>query len=301
MRLRQFATLDVFTITRFAGNPLAVVLDADGLDTDAMQAIAREFNLSETVFVFPPVDPLRRAGLRIFTPARELPFAGHPTVGTAVLLSLIDDHRGAGELVLEEQVGPIRCRTRPSVVDAGGYAEFDLPRLPSREADAGGRGAMARALGLAPEDIGAADWPAESWSAGNPFVFVPLTSLDAARRCRVDLALFEDAFKVTGRAAAFVFSREAAMPGHDFHARMFAPSFGMIEDPATGSAVAAFAGYLGAHGGYADGDHLVRIEQGVEMGRPSLMDLRMTMGGEKLIAASIGGNAVRVCQGTLHE
>ena len=298
---RRFATLDVFTLTQFAGNPLAVVLDADGLETDAMQAIAREFNLSETVFVLPPANPLHRALLRIFTPARELPFAGHPTVGTAVLLSLIDDHRGAGELILEEQVGAIRCRTRPSVVDAGGYAEFDLPRLPSREAEAADRGTMARALGLAPDDIGVADWPAESWSAGNPFVFVPLGSLDAARRCRVDLATFEDVFNVAGRAAAFVFSRETATPDHDFHARMFAPSFGMIEDPATGSAVAAFAGYLAAYGGYPDGDHLVRIEQGVEMGRPSLMDLRMTLAGGQLAAASIGGHAVRVCEGTLHE
>ena len=299
--MRRFATLDVFTLTQFAGNPLAVVLDAGGLETDAMQAIAREFNLSETVFVLPPVNPLHRAALRIFTPARELPFAGHPTVGTAVLLSLIDDHRGAGELILEEQVGAIRCRTRPSVVDAGGHAEFDLPRLPSREADGIDRGTMARALGLAPEDIGVDDWPSEAWSAGNPFVYVPLATIDAARRCQVDLGRFEDAFRVAGRAAAFVFSRETVTPDHDFHARMFAPSFGMLEDPATGSAVAAFAGYLAAHGGYADGDHLVRIEQGVEMGRPSLMDLRMTLAGGQLVAASIGGHAVRVCEGTLHE
>ena len=301
MRQRQFATLDVFTITPFAGNPLAVVLEADGLETDAMQAIAREFNLSETVFVFPPVDALHRAELRIFTPARELPFAGHPTVGTAVLLSLIDDHRGAGELVLEEQVGPIRCRTRPSVVDAGGYAEFDLPRLPSREPGASDPGAVAQALGLAARDIGLDGWPVEQWSAGNPFTFVPIASLEAARRCRVDLATFDEACRGTDRAAAFVFSRADTASGHDFHARMFAPSFGMIEDPATGSAVAAFAGYLAAHGGYADGDHLLRIEQGVEMGRPSLMELRMTMAGGQLVTASIGGHAVRVCEGTLHE
>ena len=299
MNQRRYATLDVFTSIPFAGNPLAVVLEADGLETDAMQAIAREFNLSETVFVFAPVEASHRARLRIFTPARELPFAGHPTVGTAVLLSLLDDHRGAGELVLEEQVGPIVCRTRPSVVDAAGHAEFDLPRMPSREAAGGEVPALAQAIGLSPDDLRVDGWPAESWSAGNPFVLVPLATLDAARRCRIDLAKFEDAFRVTGRAAAFVFSRETSMTGHDFHARMFAPSFGMIEDPATGSAVAAFAGYLAAYGGYGDGDHLVRIEQGVEMGRPSLMELRMTMANGKLVRASIGGQAVRVCEGTL--
>lgn len=300
MHKRRYATLDVFTAIPFAGNPLAVVLDAIGLDDDAMQAIAREFNLSETVFVFPPADPAHRARLRIFTPARELPFAGHPTVGTAVLLAVLDDHRGAGEFILEEQVGPIRCRTRPSVVDAAGHADFDLPRIPSREGDVGVEGAvMAQALGLAPEDLRVDGWPAEPWSAGNPFVFVPLASLDAAGRCRVDLATFEDAFRVTGRAAAFVFCRETSVTGHDFHARMFAPSFGMIEDPATGSAVAGFAGYLAAHGGYGDGDHLVRIEQGIEMGRPSLMELRMTMTGGRLTAASIGGSAVKVAEGML--
>jgi trans-2,3-dihydro-3-hydroxyanthranilate isomerase len=300
--MRRFATLDVFTDRRFAGNPLAVVLDAAGLETAAMLAIAREFNLSETVFVLPPEDPSHRARLRIFTPARELPFAGHPTVGTAVLLSIVDDHRGPAELVLEEQVGAVRCRFRPATADAG-HAEFDVPRLPSREtgASADDRNAMAQALGLAPNDLGIDGWPLEPWSAGNPFTFVPLASLDAATRCRVDLATFDDAFRGTDRAAAFVFSRGSAESGRDFHARMFAPSFGMIEDPATGSAVAAFAGYLAAHGHYSDGEHLVRVEQGVEMGRPSLMDLRMTMSGGKLVRASIGGQAVRVCEGTLRD
>src|SRR4249919_587693 len=126
---RRFATLDVFTERRFAGNPLAVVLDPQGLDTAAMQAIAREFNHPETVFVFPPRDSAHRAALRIFTPAAELPFAGHPTVGTAVLLGRLDGGV-ARELVLEEGIGPVRCRT--ALLDAdGGRASFDLPRLPA--------------------------------------------------------------------------------------------------------------------------------------------------------------------------
>ena len=295
---RRFATLDVFTDTRFAGNPLAVVLDADGLDTPAMMKIAREFNHSETVFVQPPADASHRAKLRIFTPARELPFAGHPTVGTAVMLSLVDGRDGSAGMVLEEQVGLVPCRVRPSSADAG-YAQFDLPRLPAQEACELDRGAMARALGLESGDLGIDDWSAELWSGGNPFVLVPIAILEAAGRCRVDLATFEDTFRASGRAAAFVFTRETSSKGHDFHARMFAPSFGMIEDPATGSAVAAFAGYLATHGKYADGEHLVKIEQGVEMGRPSLMELRLTMAGGRLTAASIGGGAIRVCEGRI--
>jgi len=298
---RKYFTLDVFTDEQFAGNPLAVVLDGGGLETDAMQRIAREFNLSETVFVMPPANASHRARLRIFTPARELPFAGHPTVGTAVLLSLIDG-RGATAFVLEEQVGPVPCRVRPSGTDAG-HAEFDLPRLPTMEPNTGDRADRARALGLAPGDFAAesSGWPIEVWSAGNPFTMVPLANLDAAERCRVDLATFDAAFRASNRSAAFVFAREGTHPGSHFHARMFAPSFGILEDPATGSAVAAFSGYLAAHGGYADGEHVVRIEQGIEMGRASFMDLRMTVAQGKLTAAAIGGHAVTVSEGTIRK
>jgi trans-2,3-dihydro-3-hydroxyanthranilate isomerase len=295
--MRRFATLDVFTTTRLAGNPLAVVLDSDGLTADAMLAIAREFNLSETVFVHPPADPAHRARLRIFTPGRELPFAGHPTVGTAVLLASLDG-RGSTELVLEEQVGAVRCRVRPTGSDAG-HAEFDVPRLPAREDGESDRTAMAHAIGLAPDDIGFDGWPVERWSAGNPFTFVPLKSLDAIRRCRVDLATFEHAFGAGGRAAAFVFCRQTTEQGHDFHARMFAPNMGPLEDPATGSAVAAFAGYLAAHGAYADGERVIRVEQGFEMGRPSLIELRIHLKGGQVESASIGGSAVIVSEGTL--
>ena len=295
---RRFATLDVFTTARFAGNPLAVVLDSDGLDTGAMLAIAREFNLSETVFVHPPAAPEKRARLRIFTTARELPFAGHPTVGTAVLLAILDGRDGTTDIVLEEQIGDVHCRVRPTGSDSG-HAGFDLPRLPTREPGDGDPAIMAAAIGLDTGDVGVDVWPVERWSAGNPFTFVPVGGLDAVQRCHVDLAGFDDAFRCGGAAAAFVFCRETAGRHADFHARMFAPGMGPIEDPATGSAVAAFAGYLAAHAAYGDGDHLVRVEQGVEMGRPSLIELRMTIGGGRLTAASIGGSAVIALEGTL--
>lgn len=291
---RRFATLDVFTDTPFAGNPLAVVLQPDGLDTQAMQAIAREFNLSETVFVFPPADKLNRAKLRIFTPARELPFAGHPTVGTAVLLGL---KTGSGSFVLEEQIGPVPCRAE-SRGTRSGRASFDLPRLPTKESGSPPVAARSAALGLSSGDF-SNDLPAECWSAGNPFTFVPLGGLDAMSRCSIDVARFNDAFGGTGRAAAFVFCRETRATTSAFHARMFAPGMGVLEDPATGSAVAAFAGYLAVHGGYADGTHVVCIEQGYEMGRPSLLELTIVITNGTLSGASIAGGAVVVMEGTI--
>ena len=293
---RRFATLDVFTDTRFTGNPLAVVLEPDGLNAAAMQQIAREFNLSETVFVFPPADRANRAKLRIFTPGRELPFAGHPTVGTAVLLAGID---GSSErtFTLEERIGLVPCRFRSSGAGRG-RASFDIPRLPAKEADSPDIAAMAAALGLKEADIGLEGFAAARWSAGNPFTFVPLRGLDAMARCGVDVA-FNGVFGEGGPAAAFLFCQTVRRPGNDFHARMFAPDMGVHEDPATGSAVAAFSGYLAARGGYADGEHLVRIEQGEEMGRPSLLELTLRIQGGALAGASIAGEAVVVAEGTI--
>jgi trans-2,3-dihydro-3-hydroxyanthranilate isomerase len=294
---RRFATLDVFTSKRFAGNPLAVVLEPEGLDTAAMQAIAREFNLSETVFVFPPAEKQHRAALRIFTPGRELPFAGHPTVGTAVLLGRLDGGSGARKFVLEEKVGPVPCSVEPS--QEGGHATFDIPRLPAQAGDVADAATLARALSLAPGDIGFAGFTASRWSAGNPFTVVPVRGLDAMARCRPDLAHFDAAFGGGDFCAPFVVCGETAEAGNTFHARMFAPGVGVAEDPATGSAAAAFAGYLAAHGGYRDGAHMVRIEQGYEMGRPSLMELTLKIAGGKLTGASIGGGSVVVTEGTI--
>jgi trans-2,3-dihydro-3-hydroxyanthranilate isomerase len=294
---RRFATLDVFTERRFAGNPLAVVLDPQGLDTAAMQVIAREFNHPETVFVFPPREPAHRAAVRIFTPAAELPFAGHPTVGTAVLLARIDGGT-ARELVLEEGIGAVRCRTALTNPD-GGRAAFDLPRLPAEAGAAPAADAIAAALGLEPGDIGFGDFVPAAWSAGNPQFFVPIRSLTAIARARPDAARFDQTFAIGGRAIAYLYCGEVSEPGHDFHARMFAPGLGVPEDPATGSAAAAFAALLATQGSYADGDHTVTIEQGYEMGRPSLMELSFAMRGGTLTAASVGGGAVVVTEGMI--
>src|SRR5262249_6693108 len=159
----------------------AVVLEPQGLDDAAMQAVAREFNLSETVFVLPPSEPAHRARLRIFTPTRELPFAGHPTVGTAVLLGERDGGAHSRAIRLEERIGRVRCRVEPRGAGRG-YARFDLARLPQPVGEAPDVAALAAALGLAPEDVGFAGFAPARWSAGNPFVFVPLRSRDAVTR-----------------------------------------------------------------------------------------------------------------------
>ncbi len=241
---RRFVTLDVFTEKRFAGNPLGIVLEPDGLDTKAMQTIAREFNLSETVFVFPPKDKSHRARIRIFTPVSELPFAGHPTVGTSVLLGLRDGGSQARDFILELNIGPVPCRVKPETDN--GRAVFQLPRLPENIGAPADDATIAAALGIEAADIGFDGLKAARWSAGAPYTMVPVRGLDVIKRCHVETGHWKAAFGFDAHAAAYMFCRETAEGGHHFHTRMFAPLQGVSEDPATGSAAAAFAGYLAA-------------------------------------------------------
>jgi trans-2,3-dihydro-3-hydroxyanthranilate isomerase len=291
---RRFVTLDVFTQTRFAGNPLAVVLESDGLDKAGMQAIAREFNLAETVFVMQPSNQRHRAMLRIFTPAAELPFAGHPTVGTAVLLGCMSGYNlGSHEMVLEEAVGPVHCTVEPLARERG-HASFLLPRLPEETGAAVTAQEAAAALGLKDEEIG---FGAPSrWSAGVPAHFVPVRDLDAMGRAS-PASSFETVFGREGRAVVYLYCGETAEPGHHFHARMFAPGLGIREDPATGAAAAAFAGVVMETARPADGEHRFVIEQGYEMGRPSQIELGITVEGGVLASATIGGGAIIVSDG----
>jgi trans-2,3-dihydro-3-hydroxyanthranilate isomerase len=290
---RRFFTLDVFTDQRFAGNPLGIVLDPDGLDSDAMQAIAREFGHPETVFVLPPADRAHRARLRIFTPAHELAFAGHPTVGTAVLLGRLDGGRGPRAIVLEEGIGAVRCRVE-AIDDVRGQADFDIPLLPTEAAAPPDDATIATALGLDAGEIGFHPFHPACWSAGNAFVFVPLRGLEAMRRCRPDPVLFD-----TLGHPAYVFCAETPDTGHNYRARMFAPQLGVPEDPATGSAAAAFAGVIAKFAKPVDGEHTVTIVQGYEMGRPSRINVGMVMGAGTLQSATVGGDAVVVTEGTI--
>lgn len=297
---RRFVTLDVFTTQRHAGNPLAVVLDSDGLDTAAMQVITREFNLSETVFVASPADPRHRAAIRIFTPGQELPFAGHPTVGTAVLLALRDhaEGRAVDILTLEEKVGLVPCAV--TVADAvSGRAVFTLPKLPERLDHRIDDADLAAALGLDAADIGFEGHRASAFSGGVPFTFIPVGGRDAVARARPVGDAFERAFAKAANPNALVYSRDAEEAGHHFRARMFWPAAGVVEDPATGGAAAAFAGAVMEFDRPGDGEHRFVIEQGYEMGRPSQIALELTVAGGVLRSARIGGSAVMVSEGVL--
>jgi trans-2,3-dihydro-3-hydroxyanthranilate isomerase len=292
----NFVTLDVFTATRFAGNSLAVVFDADGLADATMQAIAREFNFPETVFVRKPKAAGSTAEARIFTPALEMPFAGHPTVGTALALAL---RRGAGsDIVLEEKIGPVKCRAAPQGTDRG-RASFIIPVQPSKAGEPASKQAIAAALGIVADDIGFDGHQPSKWSAGNPTTFVPLRNIDAVRRCRINDAQWDAAFAIGSPSIAYMFCKETEQPAHHFHARMFAPTHGVREDPATGSAAAAFAGFCASELSLGDGDHRFVIEQGFEMGRPSLIELGVTMRGGALVSATVGGPAIIVTEGTI--
>jgi trans-2,3-dihydro-3-hydroxyanthranilate isomerase len=296
---RKFHTLDVFTRVPLAGNPLAVVLDSDGLDTARMQAIAREFNLSETVFVLPSRDPVNTARVRIFTPAQELPFAGHPTIGTAILLAELRAPdvlaREDVRVVLEEAVGPVACMVR-HVTGQAPRARFDIPKLPEPASALGSRVAITEALGLAEADIGFAGHEPRGFSAGVSFAFVPIAGRAALARAKPITAHWQAAFGA-GRLPAYLYCKEPEGKGHAWRARMFGPEFGIVEDPATGSAAAAFAGVVMAHEKPTDGEHAFIIEQGFEMGRPSLITVGLEVANGTLKSASIGGEAVMLMQG----
>jgi trans-2,3-dihydro-3-hydroxyanthranilate isomerase len=295
---RRFYTLDVFANQALAGNPLAVVLDAEGLDAAAMQRIAREFNLSETVFVREPKNPINTAALRIFTPSRELPFAGHPTVGTAVLLA----HLRAPELlatqdlrvVLEETVGEVVCVARHRRGEAMA-AYFTVPRLPEAAGAAPPVAVLASGLGLEPADIGFGDHVPSVYGVGAPHIFIPVASLEAMRRADP----LKTAWGADGGPSVYLYSPETVGAAATYHARMFAGGWGIAEDPATGSAAASFAAVVTAFDRPADGEHMLIIEQGYEMGRPSLISLGLEIEAGALASATIGGSAVIVSEGKL--
>lgn len=291
----RYVMLDVFTTRPFGGNPLAVVLDAENLGDAAMQQIAREFNLSETVFVLPPKDPTRRARLRIFSPVHELPFAGHPTVGAAIVLALAD-RLSKGRIVIEENVGPVVCDV--STGTRGGRATFVVPRASTLEVAEVSRRDCADALHLSASDIGFDAHRPVVASAGVPFLFVPVVNLTALARARPDEAAFIRALGGSGEAL-YVYACDDEGDA-DYRARMFAPGLGIAEDPATGAAAAAFPSVLLDGEARVDGAHRVRIDQGVEMGRHSCIHLGFTVREGAIIEASIGGDAVVVAEGVLY-
>lgn len=298
----NFHTLDVFTEERFGGNPLAVVLGADALDTSAMQRIAREFNVSETVFVMKPQNPAHNAKIRIFTPGTELPFAGHPTVGTASLLAELRAAQlassGSALVALEETIGVVRVGVRSSA-GRPSFAEFDTPKLPTVLGAVPSVDDIAAAVGLMPSEIGFANHKPRRVSAGNDHLFVPVASLAAIGKAAPNMARWSALTDDGTAVGVYLYTGETVHAASHFHARMFAPHHGVPEDPATGSAAAAFAGVVQLFDKLPDGTHKRRIEQGLEMGRPSLIHLSVDVAAGALTSVRIGGFAVRVTEGVI--
>lgn len=298
----KFYTLDVFTDQRFGGNPLAVVVGADDLSGELMQSIAREFNLSETVFVQTSTRPAHSAKMRIFTPRSEIPFAGHPTIGTATLLAELNAPAHNGEkdalVILEQGIGTVRVGARFRAGTAA-FAEFDAPKLPAEAGVLPPVDVVAAGLGLIPSEVGFENHKPLCYAAGHTFAFVPVSSLEAIRRARVNGSHWEKAFEEQGVSGVYVYTRQCEHTNGAFHVRMFAPQVGIPEDPATGSAAVGLAGLVHQFDGLPDGTHKRVVEQGYEMGRPSLIALTLVVASGKLTTVRIGGSSVRVSEGTL--
>ncbi len=297
----RFHTADVFTDRAFGGNQLAVFPQAEGLADEQMQQVARELNLSETVFVSPPKDPAHCRSLRIFTPKIEVPFAGHPTVGTARVLAQIGEIELTGErttIVLEEGVGPIEVMIRGEYgrpVDA----TFTTAMLPEFGPPAPPAAALARMLSLAESDLLLETRPPTAVSCGLPFLFVPLRDLDAVRRARLRLQDWEELLADFWAPHVHIFTHDAELPGCDLHARMFAPGAGVPEDPATGSAAAALAGLLAARSPEPEGTLRWTVEQGLEIGRPSIIEIEADKADGEVVAVRVGGSAVMISEGLM--
>ena len=299
----SFHTLDVFTTRKFAGNPLAVVLGADHLSTQQMQTITKEFNLSETTFVMKPENPANTAKVRIFFPGGEMPFAGHPTLGTAILLAELNNKPGctiSTEIRLELKAGltPVKV-TRIAELCSGVFTAPVIPfhvnaKLPSYEQ-------TAQAMNLSASDIGFDDHTITSIEGGPRFFFVPVKTRAALEKSQVREPFWSELLKPLGNTvdAAYIYTRGGDGPGASFRARMYSPGGGIPEDPATGSATALLSAQLLSAEKLNDGTHHWQLEQGYEMGRPSDLRLEADVKAAKLTAVRVGGSAINVMNGEI--
>jgi trans-2,3-dihydro-3-hydroxyanthranilate isomerase len=305
MRL-QFVTVDVFTATKFGGNPLAVVLDAHvlgahvldahGLATEQMQAIAAEFNLAETTFVLPPQNAAHTAQVRIFTPRFEMPFAGHPNVGTAFVLATEGKAVVHEPLIFEEKAGLVRLDL---IKDGGSVVGARL--VPPQPLTLGGQIApdlIATACSLDLADIATAGHTPCIASCGAAFVFAELTTRAALAKARPRAEIFSAHVKADMATGILLYVKDQS-GGADIQARMFAPLYGVPEDPATGSANVALAGLLASLRSERDLTLKLRIAQGVDMGRPSLLEASAEKRNGEVTAMTIGGRCVPMMRGTL--
>ena len=298
MRKLRYHLVDVFTNERFGGNPLAVFTNGRGVEPALMQTIARELNLSETVFVLPPEDPANHWRLRIFTPATELPMAGHPTVGTAYVLArehLVDVTGDETTIQLEEPVGVIPVTF--SFDDRGALSISMTQPNPTFGPMMDDRAGIAALLSLSPDDL--LPLPIQVVSTGVPFVFVPVRDLDAMRRIKVRLDLWEQSLKDTPHPHLLTFTPEVEVAGSHVHVRMFAPAMGIPEDPATGGAAGPLGCYLVQHGLVKDSPAAIIAEQGFEMGRRSFLHIGIEQQDGEITRVTVGGQSIPVGEGVI--
>ena len=296
----EYVTVGVFTDKRFGGNPLAVFPNASGLSDEAMQSIATEFNLSETTFVLPPSDPRHHARVRIFTPKYEMPFAGHPNVGTGYVLARRDPHPPE-HYVFEEQAGLVRVHILRNDDNSIFGARVAAPRALSIDI-AIPTDVVARCVGLAESDFQTTSHDPLIASVGTPFVIAEVASIEALGRASPDIGQFRAAAaQFAGVGARFSVHLYARVDGQatSLRARMFGPLGGVLEDPATGSANAALAGLLTSLAPGEDVEMLYEIEQGVEMGRPSQILASARKTAEGPVLASVAGSCVPMMEGKL--
>jgi trans-2,3-dihydro-3-hydroxyanthranilate isomerase len=295
----EFVTVDVFTDRRFGGNPLAVIPNAEGLTTAQMQAIANEFNLSETTFVLPPTDTAHTAEVRIFTPYYEMPFAGHPNVGTGyVVASRATSYgRAVGEpIVFEEKAGLVPI----DVLREGGAivgARLTAPRKLMRGAEVAAE-TVAAACSLAVGDIEIARHAPCTASCGTPFIFAEIRSREALAKAQPRREVFAQHFSVDGATGIHLYLSDGG-GGIDIRSRMFAPLHGVPEDPATGSANVALVGLLASLRPEPDLSLRVTIAQGVEMGRPSRLEAEADKRAGEVVETRIGGRCIPVMSGRI--
>jgi trans-2,3-dihydro-3-hydroxyanthranilate isomerase len=302
----SFLQLDVFTHRPFAGNQLAVFPDADGLSSVEMASIAREMNYSESTFVVAASDPTALCRVRIFSPGAELPFAGHPTIGTAIALAYEGRIPSRGDapapVTLELGIGPVEVEVRTAQDDATPFAWMQQP-VATFSPWHGDRHRLALALGLDPDDLEPAGMPIEVGSAGVPSIYVPLRSHEALRRAEAghpDLTAIAQEAECIG---AYCFHHDAAGTRAQVWARYFAPVVHVSEDPATGSAAGPSSTYLVTHGVVNPGDDgwaRIEMEQGVEMGRPSQMSVEVLRKDGTVTYVRVGGHAVLVARGEVY-
>lgn len=294
-----YALLDVFTDTPLAGNPLAIVSDASDLTDRQMQAIAKEFNLSETVFITKPLDEENHASIRIFTPVYEMPFAGHPIIGTACYLAMQSERaEGLRPITLHVPLGAVPCEITPSpsgLIAARLTAPQSPKKLPRPADDA----TIAKALGIEKNDIGFDGFTPTQFDSGVPYTCVPVKSRTALSRAKPVLSYWTDAFGTHSHNDAYVFTNETDNSACDYSVRMFAPHGGAMEDPATGSAAVAFAGVLADQIAPNEQPQSLLLEQGNDMGRPSLIQLGFRADSGIACDVSIGGSSVLLIEGIL--